>query len=430
MRFHRPMSARPRTFLTPGSALVPSCVAPPSAFDWAARIAGDSSSAQASTRRTMGRRRIRSPTGRGQDDQYTPSGRRTLALTPYAKPAALVMFMDAHLGPRCRPGRRGLFHARQPAPAPSRRTAARPRRRRRRARFPIRCSRPTPSRKRSRNGTRTRVGEPGPNYWQQFAHYTIDAELVPATSRINGRESVRYYNRSPDTLRTLWIELDQNLFAPSSPRVVAVPVTGGTEILRVAASGQALASRDTGAGYSVSATNMEVRLPRALVPHDSVDLDIAWAFQLPPDGAPREGTTGDVFMVAYWYPRLAVYDDVTGLAERPVSRRRRVLHGVRGLRRESDGAAGMAGRGDGRADESERGVVEADPRPSRRSTPIDGRRARRARAGSRRRRDEGDDDGIRQSADVAVPRPQRARLRLGRVAELSVGRDGRRRRRS
>ncbi|HEY2163267.1 MAG TPA: M1 family metallopeptidase [Gemmatimonadaceae bacterium] len=166
-------------------------------------------------------------------------------------------------------------------------------------------------------GTRTRVGEPGPNYWQQYAHYTIDAELVPATSRINGRESVRYYNRSPDTLRTLWIELDQNLFAPSSPRVVTTPVTGGTEILRVAAAGQALASRDTGAGYSVYATNMELRLPRALVPRDSVDLDIAWAFQLPPDGAPREGTTGDVFMVAYWYPRLAVYDDVVGWQNDP-----------------------------------------------------------------------------------------------------------------
>ena len=115
----------------------------------------------------------------------------------------------------------------------------------------------------------------------------------------------------------VWIELDQNLFAPSSPRVVTTPVTGGTEILRVAAAGQALASRDTGAGYSIYATNMELRLPRALVPRDSVDLDIAWAFQLPPDGAPREGTTGDVFMVAYWYPRLAVYDDVIGWQNDP-----------------------------------------------------------------------------------------------------------------
>ncbi|HEX8945124.1 MAG TPA: hypothetical protein VF785_18450, partial [Gemmatimonadaceae bacterium] len=88
-------------------------------------------------------------------------------------------------------------------------------------------------------GTRTRTGEPGPNYWQQFAHYRIDAELVPATSQVTGRESVRYFNRSPDTLRAVWVHLNQNLFAPSSPRVVETPVTGGTEIFRVAAWGQA-----------------------------------------------------------------------------------------------------------------------------------------------------------------------------------------------
>jgi hypothetical protein len=162
------------------------------------------------------------------------------------------------------------------------------------------------------NGTRTRSGEPGPNYWQQFAHYRIDAELVPATSQVTGRESVRYFNRSPDTLRTVWVYLNQNLFAPSSPRVVGTPVTGGTEIFRVAAWGQALAKRDTGTGYSIDATLMRITLPRALAPRDSLDLDIAWAFQVPPDGGPREGTTGDVFMVAYWYPQLAVYDDVNG----------------------------------------------------------------------------------------------------------------------
>jgi hypothetical protein len=162
------------------------------------------------------------------------------------------------------------------------------------------------------NGTRTRSGEPGPNYWQQFAHYRIDAELVPATSQVTGRESVRYFNRSPDTLRTVWVYLNQNLFAPSSPRVVGTPVTGGTEIFRVAAWGQALAKRDTGTGYSIDATLMRITLPRALVPRDSLDLDIAWAFQVPPDGGPREGTTGDAFMVAYWYPQLAVYDDVNG----------------------------------------------------------------------------------------------------------------------
>ncbi|HTJ22488.1 MAG TPA: M1 family metallopeptidase [Gemmatimonadaceae bacterium] len=161
-------------------------------------------------------------------------------------------------------------------------------------------------------GTRTRTGEPGPNYWQQFARYRIDAELVPTTSLLNGRETVRYFNRSPDTLRTVWIYLNQNLFAPTAARVESVPVTGGMEILRVAAWGQALSKRDTGAGYWVNGTLMRVSLPRALSPRDSLDLDIAWAFQVPPDGAPREGTTGDVFMIAYWYPQLAVYDDLTG----------------------------------------------------------------------------------------------------------------------
>ena len=161
-------------------------------------------------------------------------------------------------------------------------------------------------------GTRTRTGEPGPKYWQQFARYRIDAELVPATNTVNGRETVRYFNRSPDSLKTVWVFLNQNLFAPSSPRNGAVPVTGGMEILRIAVNGQALARRDTGATYSTDGTVMRVGLPRALGPRDSVDLDIAWAFQLPPDGAPRGGTTGDVVMVAYWYPQIAVYDDVTG----------------------------------------------------------------------------------------------------------------------
>jgi hypothetical protein len=161
-------------------------------------------------------------------------------------------------------------------------------------------------------GTRTRTGEPGPKYWQQSARYRIDAELVPTTSLVNGRETVRYFNHSPDTLRAVWIYLNQNLFAPMAARVEPTPVTGGMEILRVAAWGQALAKRDTGAGYAMTGTLMRVSLPRALAPSDSLDLDIAWAFQVPPDGAPREGTTGDVFMIAYWYPQLAVYDDLTG----------------------------------------------------------------------------------------------------------------------
>src|SRR6185503_6890066 len=161
-------------------------------------------------------------------------------------------------------------------------------------------------------GTRTRTGEPGAKYWQQFARYHIDAELVPTTNQVNGRETVRYFNRSPDTLRKVYVFLNQNLFMPGAARTVPTPVTAGTEILRVAAWSQALARRDTGTGFAIDGTVMRINLPRALSPHDSLDLDVAWAFQVPPDGAPREGTTGDAYMVAYWYPQMAVYDDVNG----------------------------------------------------------------------------------------------------------------------
>ena len=226
-------------------------------------------------------------------------------------------------------------------------------------------------------GTRTRTGEPGPNYWQQFARYRIDAEFVPATSQINGRETVRYFNHSPDTLRTVWIFLNQNLFASTSPRGQSTPVTGGTEILRVAVAGQALSKRDTGVAYSVDGTLMRVGLPRALAPHDSVDFDIAWAFQLPPDGAPREGTTGDVFMVAYWYPQFAVYDDVTGWQIDPYLGSGRVLHGLRRLRRESEPAAGLARRRHGRADEPRTTCCR-----SRRATDSPSRGAARASCAS------------------------------------------------
>ena len=111
-------------------------------------------------------------------------------------------------------------------------------------------------------GTRTRNGQPGPNYWQQFARYRIEAELVPATNQVNGRETVRYYNRSPDTLRVPRFFLNQNLFKPGAARTEEVPVTSGMEILRVAATGQTLSKADSGIGYWIEGTVMGVHLPR------------------------------------------------------------------------------------------------------------------------------------------------------------------------
>ena len=163
-------------------------------------------------------------------------------------------------------------------------------------------------------GTRTRTGRPGSNYWTNRATYRIEAELDPAARRLTGREWVRYTNHSPDTILDISLHLEQNLFAPNAPRRAIVPVTGGVELSRVAIGGRVLALlRDDGEGegYQVSATILRLHPAAPLLPGGSVDLEFAWAFTVPPDGAPRGGQDGEVFFVSYWYPALAVFDDVS-----------------------------------------------------------------------------------------------------------------------
>src|SRR5881397_549380 len=59
-------------------------------------------------------------------------------------------------------------------------------------------------------------GAPGPRYWQQRADYTIRASLDTATHVIAGSETIRYTNNSPDTLRYVWLQLDQNIYKANS----------------------------------------------------------------------------------------------------------------------------------------------------------------------------------------------------------------------
>jgi hypothetical protein len=163
-------------------------------------------------------------------------------------------------------------------------------------------------------GTRTRTGRPGPRYWQQWAVYRLEAELDPATARLTGRGTVTYFNHSPDTLRSIFVHVHQNLFAPNGVRSAETPVTAGMVMSRVAVRGQDLqpVHSDTAVGYGISATVMRIHPAAPLLPGDSMGLAFAWSFTVPPDGAPREGTDGQVFFIAYWYPQIAVYDDLNG----------------------------------------------------------------------------------------------------------------------
>ncbi|HET7041201.1 MAG TPA: hypothetical protein VFI13_04255, partial [Gemmatimonadales bacterium] len=67
-------------------------------------------------------------------------------------------------------------------------------------------------------GTRTMTGAPGPNYWTQWAEYHIQASIDPATALLSGSETIRYTNRSPDTLRAVWLQVNANAYAPDAQR--------------------------------------------------------------------------------------------------------------------------------------------------------------------------------------------------------------------
>jgi len=173
------------------------------------------------------------------------------------------------------------------------------------------------------NGTRTRTGEPGARNWVQHARYSIDASIDPASSTLRGAERVRYINNSPDTLATLAIYLRQNVFRPESPRRDVAPLTNGMTLSRVVANGSTLvelsatdAARQSAwhrPGYVIDGTVMWLTLPAPLLPHDSASLELTWSYVpslTPSDG--REGRDDHLYLMGYWYPQVAVYDDVNG----------------------------------------------------------------------------------------------------------------------
>ncbi|HEX6307437.1 MAG TPA: M1 family metallopeptidase [Longimicrobiales bacterium] len=170
-------------------------------------------------------------------------------------------------------------------------------------------------------GTRTADGRPGPSYWQQRVEYRIEAELDPATARLQGEQVIVYRNNSPDTLRTILMHLYQNAFAEGVQRVRQVPITGGTTIRRIAVNNVEARRERAGASgstYRIDGTLLWLDLARPLLPGASVELEVGWHFTVPPRGAPRTGHDDhEAFVVAQWYPQVAVYDDVRGWHDRP-----------------------------------------------------------------------------------------------------------------
>jgi hypothetical protein len=172
-------------------------------------------------------------------------------------------------------------------------------------------------------GTRTESGDPGPSYWQQWTDYRLNARLIPDEGRVEGSAHIAYSNRSPDVLPFVALHLFQNLHADGAVRNEPAEITGGVDIMRVVAGGVLLpeagslrevVGRGSSGSYGVDGTILLVRPPAALSPGATLEMEIDWSFDVPQDGASgRMGWSEDnLYHIAYWYPHMAVYDDVVG----------------------------------------------------------------------------------------------------------------------
>lgn len=169
------------------------------------------------------------------------------------------------------------------------------------------------------NRYRSGSGAPGPDYWQNRASYDIHATLDTATKTLTGTERLVYTNHSPDTLRFIWMQLEQNAFRPNSLNSFIFPedsrfgargFEGGDVIDRfeqILPGGRRVALRTR-----ANETVMKVDLSTPLAPGRSATFDIAWHFLVPEHGADRMGREGALYELAQWYPRVNVYDDVRG----------------------------------------------------------------------------------------------------------------------
>jgi Peptidase family M1 domain len=175
--------------------------------------------------------------------------------------------------------------------------------------------------------TRSASGQPGVNYWQNRADYTIHAALneTPQDTTITGEVLITYTNNSPDKLDHLWLQLDQNLFKPDSRGAATVPIGGDRFDVRGFSRGgyhiESVSVTYKGDTYTVTPVitdaRMQVRLTNPMEGKgEKIKVKVNYSFSIPFYGADRMGRKkfkqGYVYEIAQWYPRMCVYDDVEG----------------------------------------------------------------------------------------------------------------------
>jgi hypothetical protein len=160
------------------------------------------------------------------------------------------------------------------------------------------------------NGTRSPDGRPGEKYWQNHGRYTITVTALPPDRTVRGTERIVYFNNSPDTLKALNLKLFLNIHKPGAPRAGGADslyLTPGVTVSSFTVNGQSVPFRNAN-----TFTNHRVTLPAPLAPHDSLTLGVDWNYEISLESG-REGMIDSTtWFLAYFYPRVAVYDDYNG----------------------------------------------------------------------------------------------------------------------
>jgi hypothetical protein len=167
-----------------------------------------------------------------------------------------------------------------------------------------------------KKNTRSLNGIPGPAYWQNRSDYVIRASLNPQTHTLSGEESITYFNNSPDTLRQLVIRLYPDILKKGNIRDEAVnpdDITQGVDIQKIQVNGNVVDLNASRPLVRRSGTNLFLQIPSPLPPTGKITVDIQWKYLIPQKTHIREGLYGtSSYFIAYWYPQIAVYDDVDG----------------------------------------------------------------------------------------------------------------------
>ncbi len=185
------------------------------------------------------------------------------------------------------------------------------------------------------NEYRTASGAPGPKYWQQRCDYDIVCELDEPNRKLTGKETLTYFNNSPDNLTYLWLQLDENEHSSvnnsgyqtsnNMPKAVSAE---DLERLRTGKLdkeyGDNITKVTTALGvplkYTINKTMMRVELPQTLKPGQQFIFKIDWNYNII-ERTKYGGRGGfeyfpedknDLYTITQWFPRLCVYSDNQG----------------------------------------------------------------------------------------------------------------------